>query len=145
MPSVKKAWKIIGTGRLLNINFGSKGKEKGTVWTGFLGVSIKPIPGKTRETVIQILPNEFCSEGEIESAEELKLQLIKEQEDVVIIAQTKQKQCPVIVYRKYGKGNILIINKSFCGGSKREKLGRWEDKKVGKINIKSSLGCGTNL
>jgi ligand-binding sensor domain-containing protein len=78
-------------------------------WIDFLGVTIKPIPGKTRETVVQILPNEFCSEGEIECAEELKLQMIKEKEDVVIIAQTKQKQYPVMAYRKYGKGHILMI------------------------------------
>jgi hypothetical protein len=87
-------------------------------WTDFLGVTIKPVPGKTRETVIQILPNEFSSEGEIECPEKLKLQMIKEKEDVLIIAQTKQKQYPVIAYRKYGKGNILIIAvpiiKSFC-------------------------------
>jgi hypothetical protein len=78
-------------------------------WKDFLGVTIKPIPGKTRETVIQILPNEFCSEGEIECPGKLKLQIIKEQEDVLIIAQTKQKQYPVITYRKYGKGHILMI------------------------------------
>jgi hypothetical protein len=83
-------------------------------WIDFLGVAIKPIPGKTRETLIQILPNEFCSEGEIECPGELKLQLIKKQDDVFIIAQTKQKQYPVITYRKYGKGHILIIIKSFC-------------------------------
>jgi hypothetical protein len=78
-------------------------------WTEFLGVSIKPIPGKTRETVIQILPNEFSGEGEIECTDKLKLQMIKEKEDVVIIAQTKQKPYPVIAYRKYGKGHILMI------------------------------------
>jgi hypothetical protein len=78
-------------------------------WTDFLGVTIKPIPGKTRETVVQILPNEFCSEGDIECTEELKLQMVKEKEDVVIIAQTKQKQYPVMAYRKYGKGHILMI------------------------------------
>jgi ligand-binding sensor domain-containing protein len=78
-------------------------------WIDFLGVTLKPIPGKTRETVIQILPNEFSSEGEIECAEELKRQMIKEKEDVVIIAQTKQKQYPVMAYSKYGKGHILMI------------------------------------
>jgi hypothetical protein len=78
-------------------------------WIDFLGVTIKPVPGKTRETVIQILPNEFCSEGEIECPEKLKLQMIKEKEDVVIIAQTKQNKYPVIAYRKYGKGHILMI------------------------------------
>jgi hypothetical protein len=78
-------------------------------WIDFQGVTIKPVPGKTRETVVQILPNEFCSEGEIECAEEIKLQMIKEKEDVVIIAQTKQKQYPVMAYRKYGKGYILMI------------------------------------
>jgi hypothetical protein len=83
-------------------------------WIDFLGVTIKPIPGKTRESIIQILPNEFSSGGEIECDEELKLQMIKEKQDVVIIAQTKQNKYPVITYRKYGKGHILIINKSFC-------------------------------
>ncbi len=78
-------------------------------WTEFLGVTIKPIHGKTRETVIQILPNEFSSEGEIECTDIQKLQIIKEKEDVVIIAQTKQKQYPVMAYRKYGKGHILMI------------------------------------
>jgi hypothetical protein len=90
-------------------------------WIDFPGVTIKPIPGKTRETIIQILPNEFCSEGEIEFPGKLKLQMIKEQDDVVIIAQTQQKKYPVMAYRKYGKGHILLIavplNKSFCGGS----------------------------
>jgi hypothetical protein len=97
-------------------------------WTDFLGVAVKPVPGKTRETVIQILPNEFCSEGEIECPGDLKLQLIKKQEDVSIIAQTKQKQYPVITYRKYGKGNILIIIKSFCGG-----LNQWVSGSVGQL------------
>jgi len=85
-------------------------------WIDFLGVTIKPIPGKNRENIIQILPNEFCSEGEIECTEEPDLQITKEQEDVLIIAQTKQNKYPVITYHKYGKGNILTINKSFCGG-----------------------------
>ncbi|MGD2092848.1 MAG: CARDB domain-containing protein, partial [Candidatus Aminicenantes bacterium] len=87
-------------------------------WKDFLGVTIRPIPGKNRETVIHILPNEFCSEGEIECPEKLKLQLIKQQDDVLTIAQTKQKKYPVITYRKYGKGHILIIIKRFCGGSR---------------------------
>jgi hypothetical protein len=77
-------------------------------WKDFLGVTIKPIPGKTRETVIQILPNEFCSEGEVEFPGKLKLQMIKEKEDVLIIAQTLQNKYPVMAYRKYGKGHILM-------------------------------------
>jgi hypothetical protein len=79
-------------------------------WIDFLGVTIKPIPGKTRETVMQILPNEFCSEGEIEFPGKLKLQMVKEKEDVLIIAQTQQNKYPVMAYRKYGKGHILIID-----------------------------------
>jgi hypothetical protein len=78
-------------------------------WKNFLGVTIKPIPGKIKETVIQLLPNEFSSEGEIEFPGKLKLQMIKEQEDVVIIAQTQQNKYPVMAYRKYGKGHILMI------------------------------------
>jgi uncharacterized membrane protein len=78
-------------------------------WTDFLGVTIKPIPGKTKETVIQLLPSEFSSEGEIECPGKLKLQMIKVKEDVVIIAQTQQKKYPVMAYLKYGKGHILMI------------------------------------
>jgi hypothetical protein len=78
-------------------------------WKDFLGVTIKPIPGKTRETVIQLLPGEFSSGGEIEFPGKLKLQMIKEQEDVVIIAHTKEKKYPVMAYRKYGKGHILMM------------------------------------
>ncbi|UCH97126.1 MAG: hypothetical protein JSV88_09820, partial [Candidatus Aminicenantes bacterium] len=78
-------------------------------WIDFLGLTIKPIPGKTKETIIQILPNEFTSAGEIESTRKLKLQMIKEKQDVLIIAQTKQKQYPVMAYRQYGKGHILMI------------------------------------
>jgi hypothetical protein len=78
-------------------------------WIDFLGVTIKPIPGKTSETVIQILPNEFSSGGEIEFPGKLKLQMIKEKEDVLIIAQTQQNKYPVMAYRKYGKGHILMI------------------------------------
>jgi len=77
-------------------------------WIDFLGVTIKPIPGKTSETIIQLIPSEFSSEGEIEFSEKLKLQMVKEQQDVVIIAQTKQYKYPVMAYRKYGKGHILM-------------------------------------
>ena len=78
-------------------------------WTDFLGVTIKPAPGKTKETVIQLLPNEISGQGEIQLSKKIKLQIIKEQEDVVIIAQTKQNQNPVMAIRQYGKGHILMI------------------------------------
>jgi hypothetical protein len=78
-------------------------------WKDFLGVTIKPIHGKIKETFIQLLLNEFSSEGEIEFPGKLKLQMIKEKEDVLIIAQTQQNKYPVIAYRKYGKGHILMI------------------------------------
>ncbi|MGD2092416.1 MAG: hypothetical protein PVH61_39985, partial [Candidatus Aminicenantes bacterium] len=85
-------------------------------WKDFPGVTIKPIPGKNRETVIRILPNEFCSAGEIELQGKIRFRMVKHQDDVVIIAQTQQKKYPVITYRKYGKGHILVIIKSFCRG-----------------------------
>jgi hypothetical protein len=87
-------------------------------WIDFPGVTIKPIPGKNRETVIRILPNEFCNAGEIELQGKIRFRMVKHQGDVVIIAQTQQKKYPVITYRKYGKGHILILIKSFCGGSR---------------------------
>ena len=55
--------------------------------------------------------------------------MIKEKDDVLIIAQAKQKKYPVITYRKYGKGHILIIIKSFCGGV----LNQWVSGSVGQL------------
>ncbi|UCH92620.1 MAG: hypothetical protein JSV88_20310, partial [Candidatus Aminicenantes bacterium] len=78
-------------------------------WKDFLGVTLKPIPGKTRETIIQILPNEFSSGGNVELSRKTQLQIIKENQDVMIIAQTQQNKYPVTAYRKYGKGHILTI------------------------------------
>ena len=94
-----------GEGLILVCNKPAQNPE----WRDFLGVTIKPIPGKTKETVIQLLPGEFTSGGEIEFPGKLKLQMIKEQEDVVIIAQTQQNKYPAMAYRKYGKGHILMI------------------------------------
>ena len=78
-------------------------------WKEFLGVKIKPVPGKTRETVIQLLPGEFTNGGEIELQKKIRLRVVKQQDDVVIIAQTRQKKYPVITYRQYGKGHILVV------------------------------------
>ena len=35
--------------------------------------------------------------------------MVKQQDDVVIIAQTQQKKYPVMAYRKYGNGHILMV------------------------------------
>jgi hypothetical protein len=94
-----------GEGLILVCNKPAQNPE----WRDFPGVTIKPIPGKTRETVIQLLPNDFSSGGEIEFPKKLKLQMIKEKDDVVLIAQTREKKYPVIAYRKYGKGHILMM------------------------------------
>jgi hypothetical protein len=110
-------------------------------WKDFLGVTLKPITGKNRETKVQLLLRNclekratmeenltfvsilqkladdnktrqwdgLSSGGEIQLQEKIDLQIIQEQNDVVIVAQTKQGHFPVMSYRKYGKGDILVI------------------------------------
>jgi hypothetical protein len=75
----------------------------------FTGVTVKPIPGKQRETAVQILPTEFSSAGGIELTEKAQLGIQKEQSDVIIIAITQQHQYPVMAYRPYGQGNVLVV------------------------------------
>jgi hypothetical protein len=47
--------------------------------------------------------------GEMEVMEKNRLTLEKKSSDVVIVAQTQKKKQPVITYRKYGSGHILVI------------------------------------
>ncbi|MCX6579243.1 MAG: hypothetical protein NT166_03590, partial [Candidatus Aminicenantes bacterium] len=78
----------------------------------WLGVSVSPLTGKDRaqETVIEILPGELTGGGgQMELLEKNRLILEKKSADVVIVGQTLHKKQPVITYRKYGSGHILVI------------------------------------
>ncbi|MCP5105302.1 MAG: hypothetical protein GY950_18080 [bacterium] len=81
----------------------------GKPWRDFLGVQVKNIPAKNREKNIRLLPSGLSGEGDILLQDKTRLHLVKEQEDVVIIAETLNKKHPVITYRQYGSGHILVI------------------------------------
>jgi hypothetical protein len=75
----------------------------------FLGVSVRPIRGKDREKHITLLPGELCSGGEVELENKNKLMLQKEREDVIIVGQTRQNNHPVLAWRPYGNGHVLVM------------------------------------
>jgi hypothetical protein len=75
----------------------------------FLGVSVRPIGGKEREKHITLLPGELCSGGEVELEKKNKLILQKEKEDVIIVAQTQHKKHPVLAWRPYGNGHVMVM------------------------------------
>jgi len=77
--------------------------------TDWLGVTVKPISGKERETFIELLPGEFTTGGNVELLQKNRLMIFKEREDVKILGQTRQKKQAVISYRKYGSGHILVV------------------------------------
>jgi len=45
----------------------------------------------------------------VELMEKCRLMVSKEKEDVIFLAQTRRKKQPVIAYRKYGSGQILVV------------------------------------
>ncbi|HLP59826.1 MAG TPA: hypothetical protein VK186_13385, partial [Candidatus Deferrimicrobium sp.] len=75
----------------------------------FLGVRVKPVPGNSRETLIRFLPTDLFGGGDVELPSRQKLGFEKSASDVIILAETAVKKIPVAAYRKYGKGDILII------------------------------------
>jgi hypothetical protein len=75
----------------------------------FLGVSVRPIGGKEREKHITLLPGELCSGGEAELENKNKLMLKKEREDVIIVGQTRQNKHPVLAWRPYGNGHVMVM------------------------------------
>ena len=56
-----------------------------------------------------MIPNDLTPGGEAELSEKIKLQLIKQQPNALVIAKTQQKKYPVITYHTYGQGHILVI------------------------------------
>jgi hypothetical protein len=75
----------------------------------FLGVSVGPIPGKEREKYITLLPCELGMGGEVELEKNNQLMIKKEREDIIIVGQTQQQKHPVMAWRKYGNGHILVV------------------------------------
>ncbi|HLP61943.1 MAG TPA: hypothetical protein VK186_24080, partial [Candidatus Deferrimicrobium sp.] len=78
----------------------------------WLGVNVNPVTGKEKTptpTTLEILPHELSGGGGyVELSERNRFILEKKKDDVIIIGQTQQKQ-PVISYRKYGRGHILVF------------------------------------
>jgi hypothetical protein len=75
----------------------------------FLGVNVRPIRGKEREKHITLLPCDLCSGGEVELEKKNKLMLNKEREDVIILGQTRQNKHPVLAWRPYGNGHVMVM------------------------------------
>jgi len=75
----------------------------------FLGVNVHPIKGKDREKHITLLPGELSSGGEVELEKKNQWMLIKVKEDVMIVGQTQQNKHPVLTWRKYGNGHVLVM------------------------------------
>ena len=60
--------------------------------------------------LIQVLPGELTGGGgQMELLEKNRLILEKKSADVIVVGQTLEKKQPVITYRKYGNGHILVI------------------------------------
>jgi hypothetical protein len=80
-------------------------------WREFPGVTVKPVPDKQREQTFSLrtLPPLVNSGADVELAEKNKLQIEKVNDDVVVIGETVSNKFPVITYRKYGKGHILVL------------------------------------
>jgi hypothetical protein len=65
---------------------------------------------KTNQFIIELLPGELTGNGgQVELLEKNRFVLEKQSEDVVIVGQTQGEKQPVITYRKYGNGHILVI------------------------------------
>jgi hypothetical protein len=79
--------------------------------TEWLGVSVSPFNGKNKadESIIETLPGDLSGGGQVELVEKNRLIIEKKNTDVVIVGQTQQKKQPVMTYRKYGNGHILVI------------------------------------
>jgi hypothetical protein len=56
-----------------------------------------------------MLPGELTGGGQMELMEKNLLILEKNSADVIVVGQTQQEKQPVITYRKYGNGHILVI------------------------------------
>ncbi|MDQ1352685.1 MAG: hypothetical protein QG657_2991, partial [Acidobacteriota bacterium] len=75
----------------------------------FLGVRIKPVGGNSGETSIRLLPGELTAGGDAELMVKNRLAFTGIGSDVKVAAETARKKEPVMVYRKFGNGDILVI------------------------------------
>ncbi|MCP4150179.1 MAG: hypothetical protein GY757_20700 [bacterium] len=61
------------------------------------------------ERIIRLLPTDFSAEAEVGLLKRNRFRLVKTCDDVVVLAETKEGKHPVITYRKYGYGHILVL------------------------------------
>jgi hypothetical protein len=114
-------------GHMMGRNFRDELKER--VWRGegliwvvdnplqmpdveeFIGARVKPLPGKkAKENRLHFFSHPLTggSEFDVELASVCGLYLIPQAADVEVAAETKQGKHPVMIYRKYGRGHLLV-------------------------------------
>ncbi|MCP4146393.1 MAG: hypothetical protein GY757_01460 [bacterium] len=88
-------------------------------WHDFLGMEIRQAHRNEKEFTIRLLETPLSNEGEMQLISENRLIIKNTRQDVRVIAETLQAKQPVIAYRKYGKGHILVctIPAVLAGGS----------------------------
>lgn len=94
-------------------------------WSQFLGVKVKQTSAKKRETQLDLLPSSsplhphYQLSGQVTLIKAQDLQLEVTASDVHVVAQTPANQSPVITYRPYGHGHILVLSVplDFSGGT----------------------------
>lgn len=90
--------------------FLADGKNLTPFTTDFLGVKVKNIPASKREKNIDISDSVISNSGSLQLKKKNKYQLKTIAGDVEIIGKTRKNGYPVISYRKYGNGHILVIS-----------------------------------
>ncbi|MCP4149766.1 MAG: hypothetical protein GY757_18620, partial [bacterium] len=78
-------------------------------WTRILGVRSKSVPAAQREKFIRVKGSVFGGAGEIVLAEKSKYRLELKADDVQVLAETAAAKHPLVTYRKYGRGDILVV------------------------------------
>jgi hypothetical protein len=73
------------------------------------GVRVRNVSKRKGETAVVVKPGELSSGGEFDLLKNNTLKLEAENSDVEIIAESKVKQYPLISYRKYGRGYVLVL------------------------------------
>ncbi|MCP4157839.1 MAG: hypothetical protein GY757_59565 [bacterium] len=88
---------------------GNKGKEKWKKKGKGKGKEKSKGHANGGERSIRLLPTDFSGEAAVELLKSNFFRLVKKRDDVVVLAETKEKKQPVITYRKYGYGHILVL------------------------------------
>ena len=75
----------------------------------FLGMSVAVIPGKKGETRVDMVDSPLGPAGTCELQNPIKLQLVPISDDVTLLAQTAVNKYPVMAYKQYGQGFVLVM------------------------------------